>query len=426
MRRPQSGILPSMSTAAATRPPAPQVLVVDDEQNLRHLLRVILEREGHAVAEASNGADALHLLARLPSVRVVLCDVRMPKMDGFGFLDAAASRGLSVVMMSAYGGSDTAIQALNKGAFDYISKPFRADEIRGTVRRILEQAPPPEEAPPPPPPLIVESAAMKRLEAAAGRVAVLPDPVLIVGAPGAGKNLFAEYVHALSGRRGGLTVHACGASGLPVEPHAPGSLVLDHLEDLTAAEADALAAIVDAGSPRVIGTLTKGASTLAAARAHFKGATLTVPSLADRGPDLAGLIALLVGEIAERVQRPGLGIEPALIDALTGRDWTGNVRQLRNLLQQAILLEESETLTAETLLPVAPIIEPTPSEVVSFGPDSGDSDLSIKRHSARLEAHLIALALTRTGGNRTQAARLLDISYKALAYKVKDYGLDKR
>jgi two-component system response regulator AtoC len=119
-------------------------------------------------------------------------------------------------------------------------------------------------------------------------------------------------------------------------------------------------------------------------------------------------------------------VDPGLVEALQGREWAGNVRQLRNLLQQAVLFEEQGVLRAETLLPVARHMEPPVPEVVSFGPDSEGADLSIKRHSARLEAHLIALALARTGGNRTQAARLLDISYKALAYKVKDYGLDKK
>lgn len=414
-----------MSTAASHRPPSPQVLVVDDEENLRHLLRVILERDGHVVAEASNGTDALHRLARLPSVRVVLCDVRMPELDGFGFLEAASSRGLSVVMMSAYGGSETAIDALSKGAFDYISKPFRADEIRSTVRRILEQEPPAEDLQPPPPPLVVESKAMRSVEKQVGRLAVQAVPVLLTGESGVGKNLVADYIHAVSGRRS-LQVHDCAEAPLEASLAGDGTLVLDHLEALSEEDLAVVEGIVAAGAPRLIGILTDGAALPESLESVFTGAALTVPALAKRTADLESLISLFVEELGQQAGRPQLAADPGLAELLQERAWPGNVRQLRNLLQQAILFEEGDLLSAETLMPVARFAEPPIPEVVSFGPDSDGADLSIKRHSARLEAHLIGLALVRTAGNRTQAARLLDISYKALAYKVRDYGLDKK
>ena len=107
----------------------PKILIVDDEDNLRRILATMLEGFGYNVTAARDGADGVSMLDADPEIRFVLCDVRMPKMNGMAFLDAVSGRGLQVVMMSAYGTTDTAVEALGRGAADYISKPFRPDEI---------------------------------------------------------------------------------------------------------------------------------------------------------------------------------------------------------------------------------------------------------------------------------------------------------
>lgn len=425
----------------ASSPDAPdaRILIVDDEVNLRHLLRVILERDGHAVAEAADGSEALRKLDAHPTLRVVLCDVRMPRVDGMAFLDRVAGRGLSVVMMSAYGSAETAVEALNRGAFDYVSKPFRADEIRSCVRRMLAREPAPAAAPPKPSHAFVSHApATRALAAQVERLAPTSRCVLIRGEPGAGKSRLAAWLHTASGRPGACTVWR-GASVRPeglLRPPA-GTLVIDGAEALSEEAQVALLGALDdgvvgeGGGPRLL-ALTSVDLDAAAEAGRFRRdlldrlatARLAAPPLRDRLDDLPELVELLAREAARRAGRSPVTVSDAALAALAAEPWPGNVRQLANTLDQAVLLAEGDALPAEAVAP-APAAAPLPIDgVVAFGPDDGEADLSIKRLSAALEAHLIGHALRRTGGNRTAASKLLEISYKALAYKVRDYGLE--
>ena len=121
-------------------PDTQRILVVDDEESLRHMLDSFLSREGYDVTVAENGEEALAILDREP-FDVVLCDIRMPKVDGLGLLDGVSKRGLSttVIMMSAYGTVDTAIEAMKRGAYDYINKPFKSDEVLLTLKKAEER-----------------------------------------------------------------------------------------------------------------------------------------------------------------------------------------------------------------------------------------------------------------------------------------------
>ena len=185
------------------------VLVIDDEASLRHLLRMILERSGFGVLEAGNAQEGLALLEAHPDVRVVMCDIRMPVMDGLAFLEAVAGRDLRVVMMSAYGTTDTAMECLRRGAHDYITKPFRIDEIRICMERIVERER-----------LLDENRVLREqirrqhtLQGFIGRsdraravmemvrkVAAYPTTVLFAGESGTGKELMANALHTLSPR----------------------------------------------------------------------------------------------------------------------------------------------------------------------------------------------------------------------------------
>jgi DNA-binding NtrC family response regulator len=131
----------SPSAAPSNRKPPRRILVVDDEEPLRHMLRLILERAGYAVVGAADGQEGLEVLGSEPGISIVLCDLRMPRLDGMAFLEAARRTrpGLLVIMMSAYGNTDTAIEAVKRGAYDFVSKPFRADEIVLVLRKVEER-----------------------------------------------------------------------------------------------------------------------------------------------------------------------------------------------------------------------------------------------------------------------------------------------
>ena len=130
--------IPSMTEVAAIES-RPKILIVDDEDTLRRVLKTMLDGFGFVTCDAGDGVEAIARLDEDPDIRFVLCDLRMPRMDGMAFLDAIGGRGLRVVMMSAYGTTDTAVEALGRGAVDYISKPFRPNEIRVALERLVER-----------------------------------------------------------------------------------------------------------------------------------------------------------------------------------------------------------------------------------------------------------------------------------------------
>ena len=204
-----------------------RLLVIDDEENMRHMLQSVLGRLGYAVRTAANGREGLAALAAEP-FDTVLCDIRMPEMDGLAFLRRAGEQGVgaTIIMMSAYGTTDTALQAMQLGAYDYISKPFKPDEIELTLRKAEER----ESLRRTNRELQSRLAAMEG-EGAFGRMAarskgmlavfdlaakVAPHKttVLITGESGTGKELVAQGIHALSGRGAGRFV-AVNCGGLP-------------------------------------------------------------------------------------------------------------------------------------------------------------------------------------------------------------------
>ena len=185
-----------------------QVLVVDDEESMRHMLRIVLEREGYLVSEAKSGRQGL-LRLESSAFDLVLCDIRMPEMDGLTFLKEKIERKFSgtVVMMSAYGSIDTAVECMKLGAYDYISKPFRPDEILLTVRKAEERLELCEEnvdlkttlrraaRPQGVDAIVHRSAAMQKVIEILRKAAVSSASVLITGETGTGKELAARALH---------------------------------------------------------------------------------------------------------------------------------------------------------------------------------------------------------------------------------------
>ena len=480
-----------------------RVLVVDDEEGLRHLLRLILERGGYSVTEARDGAEALERLAADPSLGVVLCDIRMPRMDGHAFLSAISERlgerrTVRVVMMSAYGDSDTAVECLARGAFDYVAKPFRAREILSCVERVAERDR-----------LESENRTLRAAvtpDAALGafvgrspeaiavmdlvrRAARYPSTVLITGESGTGKELLARALHDHSPRaaapfvpvncaaipeslleselfgheRGAFTGADRARPGL-FERADGGTLLLDEIGDMPPALQTRLLRVLEDGHIRRIGSRVpkKVDVRVVAATARDLDAEVRagrfrddlyyrlnvvrvrVPPLRTRLDDLPLLAATLVRRAAFRLGRDIKGVSAAALRCLAAHAWPGNVRELENVLERAVISAPASSdqidiahvsldpdllgsaPSSTTLEPAVAAAAPSsaaPRSVVDFGPDDGKGTLSIKLHAARLERHLIELAMARTGGHRGKAAGLLEISSKALAYKIRDYGI---
>ena len=447
-----------------------RILIVDDEPGLRHTISTILREEGHEVSTASHGEEALAALATSPA-DLVLCDVRMPVMDGMTFVErfSANGNGALVVMMSAYGDADTAIAAMQRGAYDWIQKPFRAEEIilvvrkamereklRQRVRRLEEELSSLRGASGS---IVGTSESMRATIEVARKVAPHPSTVLITGESGTGKELVARLIHQESPRANGPFVAVnCGAipealleselfghekgaftsasrekAGLFEEAHE-GTLFLDEIGELPVAlQVKLLRALqegeirrVGATAPRPIDVRVVAATNrdlqADVASGRFRPdlfyrinvVAIALPPLRSRPEDVPDLVQHFVARGAARLGLPASGISPSAMRVLAEHSWPGNVRELENAIERALVLSEGERIEVSHLPDLAAPRDDTAS---------GDT-LSIKVKTSELEKSLIQRALERTRGNRTHAARLLELSHRALLYKIRAYGLE--
>ncbi|HEU4988852.1 MAG TPA: sigma-54 dependent transcriptional regulator [Gemmatimonadaceae bacterium] len=446
------------------------ILIVDDELGLRHTLTLILEGEGHRVRAASDAASATKLLAEEPA-DLVLCDVRMPGTDGLAFLDAYREGGGAalVIMMSAYGDDEAALDAIKRGAYDFISKPFRADQVllvlnkaiereglRREVRQLHEEIAALRE----PGGIVGRSPALRQALELARKVARHPSTVLITGESGTGKELFARLVHHDSPRaarpfvavdcaaipeslleselfghtKGAFTGATADRRGL-FEEAAGGSVFLDEIGELPVPLQVKLLRVLQEGEIRRVGESTPRrveARVIAAtsrdleaevAAGRFRAdlfyrvnvVRLHLPPLRERRTDIPELAHAMVQRFNERLELHVRGFAAAAMQRLMEYPWPGNVRELENVIERAMVLTESEQIGVDQL----PLEVRDPSTETL--PD--DDDLSVKRRTQSLERALIQRALAQTDGNRTRAAKLLDLSHRALLYKIREYGL---
>ncbi len=452
------------------------VLIIDDEPSLRQTVSMILGEEGYEVHTASDGEEGL---ARAAEVRpdIILCDVRMPRLTGIDFLDryrTAAGEAL-VIVMTAYGSMDLAIEAMKKGAYDYIPKPFGADQLvlllkkaeerealRREVRRLREEVRIERRYGE----VIAKSAPMQQALELAVKVAPYPSSVLITGESGTGKELVARAIHAESDRADGPFVPLnCGAipetlleaelfghvrgaftgadrerQGLGLfEAAAGGTLFLDEIGEMPGSLQVKLLRALQEGTVRRLGenrSRTVDVRVIAATNKDLEEeirqnrfrrdlfyriavVPIHLVPLRQRREEIPPLAGHFVAMHNDRLGLRVEGVEPEAMKLLASYHWPGNVRELENTIERAMVLTGGPRLAPDDLPPH--ITSPVPP---IDAPDLPADELSIKKHGAALERRLIAKALERTGGNKTRAAELLELSSRALLYKIRDYNLE--
>ncbi|MBN1205335.1 MAG: sigma-54-dependent Fis family transcriptional regulator [Myxococcaceae bacterium] len=454
------------------------ILVADDEPSIRHVLTLVLSGHGYEVRAVADGEEALRELAAR-SYDVLLCDVRMPKRDGLSVLRQALADhpGLTVLVMSAYGSQEQALEAVGAGAYDYVQKPFKPEEIVFVLRKAEERerllrenrrlktagAPPPER-------ILGESEGLKAVLRQVERLAPVHTTVLITGESGTGKELIARALHERSPRaalpfvavncgaipagliESELFGHAKGAftdartakRGLFSEADG-GTLFLDEVGELPLPAQVKLLRVLQEGEIRPVGESRSErvdvrviAATLRdlgklVERGEFREdlyyrlnvVNLRMPPLRERREDIPPLARAFIHRFNRQLNRepPVEGLSPEAQALLEAYAWPGNVRELENAMERAVLLADGPLLLPANLperlwTASPPASQPSPVQQAS------SSDLSLKRAMRELEESYIRAALRRTHGNRTRAAEVLDISHRALLYKIKEYGID--
>lgn len=454
----------------------PDILLVEDKDSLRRVLRLTLENAGYTVTEAADARAAAAEISQTPH-RLVLTDLRMPHGSGLDVLRAAraADTEIPVIVMTAYGSIDEAVQAMKDGAQDFLQKPVDSNHLLLLVERTLEQARLRTEnillreewsRRYGFPRIIGESEAIKRAVAETQRVAQTEATVLLLGESGTGKELFARAVHHLSPRRDKPFV-AINCAAIPetlienelfghergaftgagerrqgkFELASGGTVFLDEIGELPlAVQGKLLRAIeekmvdrIGGRAPvpvdvRIVAATNKDLRTAAESGEFrrdlfFRLAVFPVeiPPLRTRGDDVVLLARHFAAQLGKELRGREAVLGEASLAAIRAHTWPGNVRELENAIERACILTDTSTLEPRDLGLVAR--SENESDLLSEMDLSGTLAEATTRVAQLVERRKIAEALRAHDGNKTRAAESLGVSYKTLLTKIKEYGL---
>jgi DNA-binding NtrC family response regulator len=452
------------------------ILIVEDKESMAEMLRETLESEGYRVVSATDGAEGITLLKE-QRIDLVLTDLKLPKKDGMEVLKATKEENqlIPVIVMTAFGSIEIAVDAMKGGAFDFITKPFDTDHLLMLIKRALENQR-----------LLTENILLKeefvsrfgfpriigkseKITAVAQmvqKVAPTKSTVLLLGESGTGKELFARAIHNLSARdqypfvpincaaiprdllESELFGHEKGSyTGADAKKLGKfeladrGTIFLDEVGDMDLAIQSKLLRALEAGEIERIGaskTILVDVRIVAASNKHLEKAVeenkfredlfyrlnvfpITIPPLRERKEDIPLLVEYFLKKYCLEIKTADKSVSKEALALLMSYHWKGNVRELENTIERAVILCDGNVISPEHLfLDKQSIL----SSALSVRPGDGTLE-SVSKEALRIaETKRIADVLKETKGNKSRAAEVLKISYKTLLTKIKDYGIE--
>jgi len=449
------------------------ILVVEDKESMRLMLKETLTSEGFDVVVAKDGEEGIEVAAK-SRFDLMLIDLKLPKKDGLEVLRVVKSFDpfLVVILMTAYGTIETAVQAMKEGAYDFITKPFDTDHLIFLIRRALEERN-----------LLTEnillreelarkfgldqiigkSQAIQKVIEMARKVALSNSTVLLLGESGTGKELFARAIHQMSPRQHAPFV-AINCAAIPrellenelfgsekgaftgatarkigkFELANHGSAFLDEVGDLDLAlQGKLLRVLQERNFERLGGTHTISVDLriIAASNRDLKEATerkefredlyyrlsvfpISIPPLRERKEDIPDLVQHFLSHFCRDMKKEEIKISPEVMALFLSYSWPGNVRELENTIERAVILCDGDTIQKDHIW-ITPQGEETPINLPLVS--------TLKEAKAKgiqfAEAQLITRALAETKGNKSKAAKLLKVSYRVLLKKIREYGI---
>ena len=451
------------------------ILIVEDKESMAQMLRETMEAEGYRPVIARDGVEGIRKI-RESKIDVVLTDLKLPKKDGMEVLRAAKEENslLPVIMMTAFGTVDVAVKAIKEGAFDFITKPFDTDHLLHLIKKavdnqrlVAENILLKEEFSSliGMPTIIGKSKKIIEVAKKIQKVAPTKTTVLLLGESGTGKELFARAIHCLSPRKdyplvtincaaiprelleSELFGHERGAfTGAEARKMGKfdladkGTIFLDEIGEMDLSLQAKIMRVVQEGEIERVGGIKMipvDVRVIAATNKDIERAVsegtfredlyyrlsvfpVEIPSLRERAEDIPLLTDFFIRKYCAEMKTPVRDISKEVLDMMMSHHWKGNVRELENTVERAVILSDGGTITAEHIS-LSPVNIKTAMELL---PMDGTLEDAAKEALRLAESQRIKKALQETKGNKSRAAELLAVSYKTLLTKIKEYGVE--
>jgi DNA-binding NtrC family response regulator len=454
------------------------VLIIEDKESMAQMLSQAVEAEGYRIIVAKDGREGIQKF-KDNAVDLVVTDLKLPHKSGIEVLETVKEHNplVPVILMTAFGTIETAVKAVKEGAYDFLTKPFDPDHLLILIGKALEKQRLLTEN------LILkdEIAANQKLPRIIGKspkilevmekvqkVAPSQTTVLLLGESGTGKELFARAVHFLSPRKDapfvaincaaiprelleselfghekGAFTGAVGKKLGKFELANKGTLFLDEIGDMDMALQSKLLRVLEGTEFMRVGGLAKikvDVRVVAATNQDLQAAMaqqtfredlyyrlsvfpIFIPPLRERKEDIPALVEHFCNHYCRELKKPLKSLAPAALELLTGHAWSGNVRELQNVIERAIILSDRDVITPEEL-GLRTAQEPGGPISAADLPEEGTLQEVGSAASRMAEERLIRKVLKETGGNKSRASEILQVSYKTLLTKIKDFGIE--